>query len=44
MEINIFSKIKEVLSRHKSRIDALEKRIAELEKEVFNPYKMPFDV
>lgn len=44
MELNIIGKIKEVLSRHKSRIDDLEKRVIELEKEVLNPYKMPFDI
>ncbi len=37
---NLFKKVKEVLARHKTRLDFLEKRIEALEQ---NPWKMPFD-
>lgn len=43
----IFKKIKEVLFRHKTRIETLENKIAILEKRIESlendPWKMPFD-
>lgn len=38
--LEYFLKIKQVLARHKTRLDTLEQRVASLESD---PWKMPFD-
>lgn len=41
--VKTVNKLTDILRTYKSKIDSLENRVQDLEQELINPWKMPFD-